>query len=44
MLSTLVYPFAGLALRKQTESEEAEPPDEGPSPVGEGPIAPQPAA
>jgi Kef-type K+ transport system membrane component KefB len=44
MLSTLVYPFVGLALRKQEESEEAGPPDEGPSPVGEGPVAPQPAS
>jgi Kef-type K+ transport system membrane component KefB len=42
MLSTLVYPFVGLALRKEVEREEAEPPDEGPSPVGEGPVAPQP--
>jgi Kef-type K+ transport system membrane component KefB len=43
MLSTLVFPFVGLALRKQEESEEAGPPDEGPSPLGEGPVAPQPA-
>jgi Kef-type K+ transport system membrane component KefB len=45
MLSTLVYPFVGLALRRRSESEagEAEPPDEGP-PLGEGPVAqPQPA-
>jgi Kef-type K+ transport system membrane component KefB len=46
MLSTLVFPFVGLALRKSSEREEgeAEPPDEGPSPEGEGPLAqPQPA-
>jgi Kef-type K+ transport system membrane component KefB len=47
MLSTLVYPFVGLALRKEAEREEggeAEPPDEGPSPEGEGPLTqPQPA-
>jgi Kef-type K+ transport system membrane component KefB len=43
MLSTLVYPFVGLALRKEVEREEAEPPGEGPSRVEEGPIAPQPA-
>lgn len=48
MLSTLVYPFVGLALRRRSESEaasEAEPPDEGPPPLGEGPVVqPQPAA
>jgi Kef-type K+ transport system membrane component KefB len=46
MLSTLVYPFVGLALRQRSEAEaaEAEPPGDGPSPGG-GPIAqPQPAA
>jgi Kef-type K+ transport system membrane component KefB len=46
MLSTLVYPFVGLALRKGTEAEEAgeaEPPDAGSPPLGEGPVAPQPA-
>lgn len=46
MLSTLVFPFVGLALRKRSEQEEgeAEPPDEGPSPGGEGPLVqPQPA-
>jgi Kef-type K+ transport system membrane component KefB len=46
MLSTLVYPFVGLALRKEAEEEEgeqAEPPGAGPSAVGEGPVAPQPA-
>ena len=48
MLSTLVYPFVGLALRRRSESESAaaaEPPDEGPPPLGEGPVAqPQPAS
>jgi Kef-type K+ transport system membrane component KefB len=48
MLSTLVYPFVGLALRRRSESEEgaeAEPPDEGPPPLGGGPVAqPQPAS
>jgi len=41
MLSTLVFPFVGLALRKRSEEEEGEtePPDEGPSPRGEGPVA-----
>jgi Kef-type K+ transport system membrane component KefB len=43
MLSTLVFPFVGLALRKHSEEEEGEgegePPNEGPSPLGEGPIA-----
>jgi Kef-type K+ transport system membrane component KefB len=41
MLSTLVYPFAGLALRKGAEEEAggAGPPDAGPSPLGEGPVA-----
>ncbi len=43
MLSTLVFPFVGLALRRQTESEEeggeAGPPDEGPPPLGEEPVA-----
>lgn len=43
MLSTLVFPFVGLALRREVEEGEAGPPDEGPSRVGEGPIAPQPA-
>jgi Kef-type K+ transport system membrane component KefB len=42
MLSTLVFPFVGLALRERSEREEAEPPGEGPSPLGEGPVA-QPA-
>jgi Kef-type K+ transport system membrane component KefB len=48
MLSTLVYPFVGLALRRRSESEaatETEPPDEGSPPLGEGPVAqPQPAS
>jgi Kef-type K+ transport system membrane component KefB len=35
MLSTLVFPFVGLALRKRSEEEEGE----GPSRLGEGPIA-----
>jgi Kef-type K+ transport system membrane component KefB len=45
MLSTLVFPFVGLALRREVEneSEEPGPPDEGPSRLGEGPIVPQPA-
>jgi Kef-type K+ transport system membrane component KefB len=39
MLSTLVFPFAAAALRSRAnEAErEAEPPDEGPSPLGDGP-------
>jgi len=49
MLSTLIFPFVGLALRKgQTDAgdeEGANPPDAGPSPLGEGPVAqPSPAA
>ncbi len=41
MLSTLVFPFVGLALRREAESEEDEPRGgEGPSPVGEGPVLP----
>jgi len=41
MLSTLVFPFVGLALRKRSEQDEREngPPDAGPSPLGEGPTA-----
>jgi Kef-type K+ transport system membrane component KefB len=40
MLSTLIYPFAGLALRKRAEGEAGETgPDAGPSPLGEGPVA-----
>ncbi len=35
MLSTLVFPFVGLALRKRSEEEGSE----GPSQLGEGPIA-----
>ena len=35
MLSTLVFPFVGLALRKRSEEEEGE----DPSQLGEGPIA-----
>jgi Kef-type K+ transport system membrane component KefB len=45
MLSTLVFPFVGMALRKgRVEEEGSDPgePDEGPSPLGEGPVA-QPA-
>jgi Kef-type K+ transport system membrane component KefB len=42
MLSTLVYPFAAMALRKDALEEEAERPEPtGPFPEGEGPI-PQP--
>jgi Kef-type K+ transport system membrane component KefB len=48
MLSTLIYPFVGMALRRRSESEaatETEPPDEGPPPLGEGPVVqPQPAS
>ncbi|HYC80771.1 MAG TPA: cation:proton antiporter [Solirubrobacterales bacterium] len=44
MLSTLVFPFVGLALRKREERAEGEA-GSGPSPGGEGPLAePQPAA
>jgi Kef-type K+ transport system membrane component KefB len=41
MLSTLVFPFVGAALRSGApeEGREPEPPDEGPSPPGEGPVA-----
>jgi Kef-type K+ transport system membrane component KefB len=40
MLSTLVFPFVGLALSKRSEEEEeTSPPDAGPSPRGEGPVA-----
>jgi Kef-type K+ transport system membrane component KefB len=40
MLSTLIYPFAGLALRKRAEGEADETgPTAGPSPLGEGPVA-----
>lgn len=41
MLSTLVFPFVGLALRKRSEAEGdgANPPSQGPSPGGgEGPL------
>jgi Kef-type K+ transport system membrane component KefB len=42
MLSTLVFPFVGMALRKDALDEEAEQPDPtGPFPEGEGPL-PQP--
>ncbi len=47
MLSTLVYPFVGLALRRRSEAETSDaepPPDAGPPPLGEGPVAPLPAA
>jgi Kef-type K+ transport system membrane component KefB len=45
MLSTLVFPFVGLFLRKREEAEEGERgPGPGPSPAGEGPLPePQPA-
>ena len=41
MLSTLIFPFVGLALRRKTEREgEVGPPSQGPSPGdGEGPLA-----
>ncbi len=35
MLSTLVFPFVGLSLRKRSEEEQGE----GPSQLGEGPVA-----
>jgi len=41
MLSTLIFPFVGLALRKRSEAEgeEASPPGQGPAPGGgEGPL------
>jgi len=44
MLSTLVFPFVGLALRKREERAEGEA-GSGSSPSGEGPLPePQPAA
>ncbi|HEV7562842.1 MAG TPA: cation:proton antiporter [Solirubrobacterales bacterium] len=43
MLSTLIYPFVGLALRRRSEAEGAEE-GEGSPPLGEDPVAPQPAA
>jgi Kef-type K+ transport system membrane component KefB len=41
MLSTLIFPFVGLALRQGGEQEEGETgsPGEGSSPLGEGPVA-----
>jgi Kef-type K+ transport system membrane component KefB len=45
MLSTLIFPFVGLALRKREERAEGEAGPRGPSPEGEGPLPePQPAA
>jgi Kef-type K+ transport system membrane component KefB len=42
MLSTLIYPFVGMALRKDALAEEADRPEPtGPFPEGEGPV-PQP--
>ena len=42
MLSTLIYPFVGLALRRRSESETR---DDEPPPLGEGPVVqPQPAS
>lgn len=40
MLSTLVFPFVAAALRSGAEEggTEPKPPDEGPSPLGEGPV------
>jgi hypothetical protein len=43
MLSTLIYPFVGLALRQRSEAEGAGE-GEGSPPLGEDPVAPQPAA
>jgi hypothetical protein len=40
MLSTLAFPFVGLALRRRSEAEGGA--GEGPSGVREGPIAPSP--
>jgi Kef-type K+ transport system membrane component KefB len=37
MLSTLIFPFVGLALRRRTEAEEA---GDGPSPAGESAVVP----
>jgi Kef-type K+ transport system membrane component KefB len=43
MLSTLVFPFVGLALRKRQERAEGEAGQSGPSPGGDGPLpGPQP--
>jgi Kef-type K+ transport system membrane component KefB len=42
MLSTLVFPFVGLALRRRGEAEGDEP-GEGPSRLGESPVVPSPA-
>jgi hypothetical protein len=39
MLSTLVFPFVGLALRKGSEEAEAGPTDNGPSPLEGEPVA-----
>ncbi|MBS1844293.1 MAG: cation:proton antiporter [Actinobacteria bacterium] len=49
MLSTLVFPFVGLALRRHEEADRSghveEDPRKGPPPLGGGPVArPQPAA
>jgi Kef-type K+ transport system membrane component KefB len=41
MLSTLVFPFVALALRRRTESEGDE---EGPASLGQGPMIPLPGA
>jgi Kef-type K+ transport system membrane component KefB len=44
MLSTLVFPFVGLGLRRREEQAEGVGGPSGPSPEGEGPLAePQPA-
>jgi Kef-type K+ transport system membrane component KefB len=43
MLSTLIFPFVGQALRSGARQDQAEP-GAGPSPGGEAPMAPQPAS
>jgi Kef-type K+ transport system membrane component KefB len=43
MLSTLIFPFVGQALRSGAKENEVEP-GAGPSPGGEAPLAPQPAS
>jgi Kef-type K+ transport system membrane component KefB len=43
MLSTLIFPFVGQALRSGARQDQAEP-GAGPSPGGETPLAPQPAS
>jgi Kef-type K+ transport system membrane component KefB len=43
MLSTMIFPFVGQALRSGAKENEVEP-GAGPSPGGEAPLAPQPAS